>query len=323
VRIRPPRIVFLDAQTVDLGDLDMSPIARQGRYQAYRLTPQDLVVRRARRAEIVITNKCLLRKEELAQLKDLKLICVAATGINNVDLEEAKKRGIRVKNVAGYSTTTVAEHTLMFLLALSHRLMEHHRAASERWVGSPFFAILDHPFADLAGKTLGIVGYGAIGKMVARLARALGMKILIAKIPGRRYPLSRISPSLPHRLPLNQLLRMSDFVTLHCPLTKETDRLINRSTLNGMKKGSTLLNLARGKVVDEVAVETALKTGRLAGYATDVLSEEPPRRNHPLLQKSLRDKVLLTPHIAWASCESRQRLVDAIGLNITHFKAET
>lgn len=307
-------IVFLDSGTIDLGDIDLSLLEKQGRLVLHRDTPPGKVVPRLTRADVVITNKCLLTSSILRKLPNLKLVCIAATGVNNIDVAAAREREIAVTNVAGYSTVTVAEQTLLFLLALSHRLIEHHNASvSGIWSRSPHFALLGFPFADLDEKVLGIVGYGKIGRQVARLARAFRMKILIGKIPGRRYGggLRRAS--------LQVLLQKSDFVSLHCPLSESTRHLINRRTLRLMKREAYLLNLARGPIVDEQAVASALKTGSLRGYATDVMEQEPPPRNHPFFQKSLRHKVLLSPHIAWASRESRQILINEIGQNIASF----
>ncbi len=311
---KPLKITFLDAATVNLNDLNMTSLEVLGPYRAFAMTDQNQVVARAKSADVLITNKCLLRKEEIMSLPNLKLICAAATGINNIDLATAQKRGIAVTNVAGYSTTTVAEHTLLFLLALAHRLKEHHHSSVEGdWSRSPHFTLLNYPFSDIHGKTLGIIGYGAIGKEVARLAQNFRMKILIAKLPGRKYP------SSPKRLSLIQVLQKSDFVSLHCALTKETYHLINQKTLSSMKPSAILLNLARGPVVSEEDVAHALKKNRLAGYSTDVLAIEPPPLTHPLFDASIRSKVLMTPHIAWASIESRQRLVEEIAKNIQAF----
>ncbi|HSA60377.1 MAG TPA: D-2-hydroxyacid dehydrogenase [bacterium] len=308
------KIVFLDAGTVDLGDVDISPLRRLGSYRAFADTPPSQVVSRARGSDAVVTNKCVLGAPEIAALPRLKLIAVAATGVNNVDLAAARRKKIAVANVAGYSTATVAEHALLFLLACSHRLREHHEAAWSEWSRSGRFALLDHPYADLCGKTLGVLGYGAIGRRVARLARAFGMKIAIARLPGRRYP------ATPKRKSLQEVLRLSDFVSLHCPLAAATRHLINRTTLGWMRPGAFLLNLSRGAVVSEEDVAQALLKGRLAGYATDVLSREPPLQKHPLLDRRLRGKILMTPHVAWASRESRQRLVDEIARNIRAFQ---
>jgi glycerate dehydrogenase len=203
----------------------------------------------------------------------------------------------------------------MFLLALGHRLQEHARSVQDgHWSRGPHFALLKFPYSDLAGKRLGILGYGTIGRRVARLARVLGMQVAVARLPGRKYPPGD------KRLSLKALLRTSDFVSIHCPLIPRTQGLIDAEKLEWMKPSACLLNLARGPIVDEGAVAETLRAGRLAAYASDVLSQEPPPEGHPLLAPALRDKVLLTPHIAWASRESRQRLVDEIALNIEAFR---
>ncbi len=309
-----PKIVFLDSTTVDLGDLDLRPLRDRGQLLALKQRHFPMTAPEVREAEIVITNKVVLGEAELRAMPNLRLVCVAATGVNNVDLAAAQARGIGVCNVAGYSTDTVVEHTLMFLLTLSHRLIEHHEAVrAGRWARSECFALLDFPFRDLRGKTLGIVGYGNIGRRVARAAKVLGMNVLVARLPGRKYTKPQ------DRLSLTELLRCSDFVSLHCPLTESTRRLIREETLQNIRPGAALLNLARGPLVDELDVIQALKQGRLAAYATDVTVCEPLSARHPFLQKSLANKVLLTPHVAWASREARQRLIDAIAQNIGAF----
>jgi len=312
---KKPNILFLDAATVDLGDIAVKNLKKQGAYAALGLEPGDPLPPAALGAEIVVSNKYPLREAQLGFLPKLKLICVAATGTNNVDLEAARRRGIAVCNVAGYSTSTVVEQTVMFILALGHRLLEHDGAVkSGAWSRGPHFALLDFPFGDLAGKRLGILGYGHIGRGVARVAKALGMEVAVGKIPGGKYPARE------KRLELRRLLQGSDFVTLHCPLSPRTEGMIDAKALAWMKPGAYLLNLARGPIVDEAAVARALLAGKLAGYATDVLGQEPPPADHPLFDPRLRDKVLFSPHIAWASRESRQRLVDEIAANIAAFR---
>jgi glycerate dehydrogenase len=314
-KAQKPNIVFLDAGTVDLDDLDLSPLKKVGSLRTYEGSPQESIVERSAGAQIIITNKCILNDSVLKKLPDLKLICVAATGVNNVDLDEAKKLEIAVANVGGYSTQTVVEHTFMFLLAFSHRLFDHHQAVLQKvWSSSPYFALFDYPYSDLEGKTLGVIGYGEIGKKVAHFAKAFGMKVLIAKIPGRKYPAS------PKRNSIEEILKVSDYVTLHCPLTKETHHLINTKRLNVMRRSAYLLNMARGSIVNEWAVAEALQSGRLAGYAADVMEQEPPPADHPFFQEGVKNKVLLTPHIAWASRESRQRLIEELAENIAAFK---
>jgi glycerate dehydrogenase len=206
----------------------------------------------------------------------------------------------------------------MFLLALGHRLREHDAAVkSGAWSRNPHFALLDFPFRDLAGKRLGILGYGHIGRRVARVARALGMEVVVGKIPGGKY-----SPR-DKRISLRRLLQSCDYVSLHCPLSPRTEGLIDAKALAWMKPDACLLNLARGPIVDEAAVARALLQGKLTGYATDVMTQEPPPWKHPLLDPRLNDKVLFSPHIAWASRESRQRLIDEIAANIVAFQSGT
>jgi Lactate dehydrogenase and related dehydrogenases len=312
---KKPRILFLDAPTVDLADLDLRPLKRQGVYRPFSLTAKDPLPPEARNAQIFISNKYYLGAGQFKLCPRLRLVAVAATGVNNVDLDATRQAGIAVANVVGYSTPTVAEHALLFLLALSHRLLEHYRSAtSGEWSRGPYYADLSHPYSDLGGKTLGIVGYGNIGRAVARLAKAFGMKVLLARIPGRKY-----SASAKH-VPLDNVLRSSDFVTIHCPLTDLTQGLFDEKNLRKMKARASLLNLARGPIVVSLDVARALKEGRIAGYATDVLETEPPPLDHPLLDPALKGRVLLTPHIAWASRESRQRMVEELAKNIAAFR---
>jgi len=309
------KIVFLDAATLDLGDVDFRSLYRQGDFQPVSRCRSGRIPARLRDAQILISNKVPLKNKELPLFPNLKLVCVAATGVNNVDLRAAKKLGVGVCNVAGYSTTTVVEHTLMFLLTFSHRFMEHYQAVKEKkWSRSPLFTLLDYPFEDLEGKTLGILGYGHIGRRVAKLARALGMRVLKGKISGRQYPRSQ------GRVGLQELLRKSDFVSLNCPLSPLTQGLIHKKNLRLMKPSAYLINTARGPVVVEEDVVQALKNNRLAGYAADVTTQEPIPKGHPFLQKALKHKVILTPHIAWASRESRQRMIEEIAANIAAFK---
>ncbi|MFO1518707.1 MAG: D-2-hydroxyacid dehydrogenase [bacterium] len=310
------QITFLDAGTVDLGDVDLSALKKAGTVNFHVHSTPEEVLEKSRGAHVVITNKCVLDEGILKSLPDLRLICVAATGVNNVDLKAAERLGVAVTNVAGYSTPSVVEHAFLLMLAFSHRLFEHHQSVvSKVWSNSPHFALFDFPFSDLEGKTLGIVGFGAIGKKVATLAKAFGMNVLVAKIPGRKYPQGGKG-----RQPLDKVLKESDFVSLHCALTPETHSMMNTKRLNIMKKTAYLLNLSRGPVVNEWAVAEVLQAGRLAGYGADVMEHEPPPPNHPFFQEALKNKVLLTPHIAWASRESRQRLLNEIAANIEAFK---
>lgn len=312
-KITKPTLVFLDTNTVDLKDIDFTRLKQSTTAQFYSDLSVDDIIKKAKQADIVITNKCVMDRKTIEQLPRLKLICVAATGVNNVDLIAAKEHKIAVCNVAGYSTHTVAEHAFLFMLALAHRFLEHDTASKNgEWSQSDSFTVLKYPFFDLRGKTLGIIGYGSIGKQVAKIARAFKMNVLIAALPNRTYKNK-------NRTPLKEFLKKSDFVSLHTALHQNTYHLINKNTLTYFKKGSCLINLSRGAVVDEQAVATALLKNQLTGYASDVLSSEPPPPHHPLLNSLLKQKVLLTPHIAWASHESRQRLVDEITKNIIFF----
>lgn len=309
-----PNIVFLDSGTVDWGDIDFAPLTALGRFRAYTSTSRRDVVKRARGAEIIVTNKVVLNAGILRELKDLKLVCVAATGVNNVDLAAAKSLGVAVANVRAYSTDSVAEHALLLSLCLCRRLKEHAQAAvSGAWGRSPFFCVADFPFGELKGKILGIAGYGAIGKKTARLAKAFGMKIIVARIPGRPSAGNR------NRVPWEKFLMTSDFVTLHCPLTENTRNLIGKNELSLMKRTAFLVNVARGGLVDEKALARALRLNRIAGYAADVLAAEPPPKNHPLLARRFSSRVLLTPHVAWAGLKSRARLVGELAKNIRAF----
>lgn len=307
------KIVFLDAATVDRKDLGLQDFEKLGNVKFFPRTNASQIISRCRGAEIIVSNKCVLGESEFRQLPGLRLIVVMATGYNNIDIQAAKRHGIAVCNVAAYSTVTVVEHTLLFLLSFSHRMIEHSQAAKLKWSRSSIFAVLDYPFSDLEGKTLGIVGYGTIGKRVANLAKCFGMNVLIAAMPGRVYPKSQ------KRRPLKTVFAQSDFISLHSALNKQTRHLINADTLKIMKKTACLLNLARGPLVDEHAIAHALLRGDIAGYASDVMEQEPPPRKHPFWNPKLKNKVLLTPHVAWASRESRQRLVDESVKNMREF----
>ena len=331
--IKGNQIVFLDAGTVDYGDVSLEAIQKLGPFRAYRATPPREIEKRVGGASIVITNKCVFDARLLSRLKALRLIAIAATGTNNVDLERARRQGIRVTNVSGYSTETVVQCTFAFILALAGNLVKFNQAAHTRWPASDFFTFPAFPLQEVHGKTLGIVGHGRIGKKVAKVARAFGMKVLVAGLPGRRYAEARRDSGWLSREPglrgqaqaagkklrranLESLFRRSNFVTLHAALTPVTRNLMNARNLGRMKRGSFLINMARGGLVDENALARALKSGRLAGAAADVLNQEPPPRNHVLLKAP---NFSLTPHIAWASREARIRLIREVALNVQAF----
>ncbi len=258
-----------------------------------------------------MVNKCVLDAVLISRLKKLRCIAVAATGVNNVDLGAARKKGIAVMNVSGYSTESVVQATFAFLLALASNLVKYNEAShSGAWSRSPFFMLSDYPLTEIHGKTLGIVGYGAIGKRVGDVAKMFGMKIMPARIPGRKY-----SGGAKH-LPLQQVAQKADFLSVHAPLSPLTRNLIDARILRKMKKSACVINMARGGIVDEKALAQALKAGRIAGAASDVLTQEPPPKNHVLLGAP---NMLLTPHVAWASLESRTRLASEIYKNLEAF----
>tara|TARA_R110002096_G_scaffold371455_7_gene564853 strand:+ start:4035 stop:4997 length:963 start_codon:yes stop_codon:yes gene_type:complete len=308
------RIAYLDSATLDAGDIDFSPLEALGDLTLHGVTKPEERLPRCLEADIVLVNKAVLDREILEACRDnLKFIVVTATGTNNLDLQAARELKIPVSNVSGYSTEGVAQHTLAMILNLATNV---HRFAAEpeEWAKSPMFTRLDYPIIELAGKTLGIVGLGTIGKRVAALGKALGMKVIALGREGASF--EGEVPRLPH----NSFFANADFVTLHCPLTPLNERFINAETLQLMKPGSFLINTGRGQLIDETALLEALKSGHLGGAGLDVLSAEPPAEGHPLLDSSIPN-LFVTPHTAWASYESRIRLLDAVCENIRSFQA--
>jgi len=305
--------VFLDLEAADTGDL-----ALDGLYAAPvdwsihgRTWPAELAAR-IREAAVVVSNKVVLDRDALAGAGRLRLVCIAATGTNNVDLDAARELGITVCNVSRYATASVVQHVFALLLALYTRLPEYTTAvANGEWQKSGRFCLLDYPIAELAGKTLGIVGYGELGKAVARVAQAFDMQVSIARRPGS-------AAAEDGRVTLDELLGRADVLSLHCPLTEQTRGLIDAAALSRMRQGSILINTARGGIVDERDLADALRAGRIGGAGIDVLAEEPPRQGSPLLESGIPN-LIVTPHIAWASRESRQRLIDEVAENIRAF----
>jgi glycerate dehydrogenase len=305
--------VLLDRDTIDAGgDIDFAVLESIfSQWRAHDYTLSDDVVERIDGASVIISNKVMLDENALRSVPGLKLVCIAATGTNNVDLEAAKALGIPVCNVRGYATPTVSQHALALILALSTRLIDYHQAVrSGRWQQARQFCLLDYPIRELAGKTLGIVGYGELGQAVARLGEALGMKLLIAQRPG--------GSAQPGRTPLDELLPQVDVLSLHCPLTPETQNLIGAPEFALMKRDAILINTARGGIVDEQALADALRQGRIGGAGIDVLTVEPPVNGNVLLDPDIPN-LIVTPHSAWASRETRQRLVDELVTNIYAF----
>lgn len=310
----PVRAVFLDYSSLDLGDLDPTPL--RASFQTLELhdtTAPGQVAERLRDAQVAITNKVVIDEAVMQRCPSLKLILVAATGTNNVDLAAAQARGIVVCNCQGYGTPSVAQHTLMLLLALATRLPDYQQAiAAGQWQKAKQFCLLDFPIVELEGKTLGLLGHGELGSAVARLAQAFGMRVLLGQIPGR--------PPRVDRLPLDELLPQIDALTLHCPLNEHTRNMIGADELALLKPSAFLVNTARGGIVDEQALADALRRGHLAGAATDVLSVEPPAQGNPLLAGDI-PRLIVTPHSAWGSREARQRIVGQLAENADGFFA--
>ncbi|MFO8023874.1 2-hydroxyacid dehydrogenase [Thiohalophilus sp.] len=309
--------VFLDTGSLvagqgNHGDLDFAAInALPIDWRYHASTEAEAVVERLQGARVVVTNKVVLDAMQLARLPELKLIAVAATGVNNIDLDAARRQSIQVCNVTGYATASVVQHVFMLILALLRQLPAYRAALQDgRWQQSRHFCLLDYPIAELQDRSLGIIGYGELGQAVARMGEAFGMRPLIAQ---RSADDQRAG-----RLPLSEMLQKADIVSLHCPLTEETRHLIGAEQLALMKPGALLINTARGGIVDESALYEALREGRLGGAGVDVLAQEPPVQDHPLLCAQL-DNLIVTPHIAWASRAARQRLLDQVADNIAGY----
>lgn len=304
--------VFLDAATIDRGDVDFTRLSKIATpLHLYPNTTTKELTDRHPDAWCVITNKVVLDRKFFQARPNLQLVCVTATGTNNVDLQAAAEHGVAVANCKGYSTETVAQHTFMLMLALVRSLYQYQRdVTGDAWSKSNMFCLLDHPVRELQGLKLGIVGYGDIGKRVAEIARFFGMHILIAGRPG--------GPSTPDRTSFREVLATCDILTLHCPLTPDTENVINAETLSLMRPSAFLINTARGQLIDESALLHALREQKLAGAALDVLTTEPPPPEHPLLQAQLAN-LIITPHCAWASREARQSALEQTAENIERF----
>ena len=305
------KIVFLDSSTVDFGDIDFSAIEALGDLKCHKITSPGEVAERCKEVTIAITNKVVFDADILSKCPNLKMIEVAATGYNIIDIAEAKKRNITVANVPGYSTPTVAQLTMAFILALSTNLIKYDQATHDgTWSRSDIFTLGNWPFFDLEGKTIGIMGLGTIGKKVAGLCRAFGMNVIALKR-------GESASDCPYRrVELYDLAAESDFISIHMPLTDYSKNIVNTEFLSHMKKTAFLINMARGPVVEPSALCHALEKGIIAGAALDVMEKEPPSADDPLLKAP---NLIITPHIAWASIESRRRLLNEIAENIKGF----
>ena len=306
------KIVILDAFTANPGDMSWKGLEELGEVTVYDRTKADETVARATDADIVLTNKVIINKEVIAQLPQLKYIGVLATGYNVVDIKAAHERGIIVTNVPAYSTASVAQMVFAHLLTVTNRT-EHYAILNRqgRWSTNPDFSYWDTELTELAGKTFGIVGLGNIGSRVAQIALAFGMKV--------KALTSKTADALPigiEKASLEELLATSDVLSLHCPLTDNTRQMINSETLRQMKPTAILINTGRGPLVDDQAIAEALEEGRLAAFCADVLTEEPPKADNPLLKQP---NAFITPHIAWATKEARIRLIQVATDNVSSF----
>lgn len=308
------KIVFLDANTI--GEVaNFRVLEKQGYLEIYETTKNSEIVERSKGKDIIITNKVVISREVMEALPDLKMICIAATGKNNVDLDFAEQKGIQVSNVSGYSTESVAQITFTMLLYLVGKPYYYDNyVKSGAYARSDIFTHFGHPFWELFGKRLGIIGLGTIGRRVAQIAQSFGMEVVFYSTTGRNNNINF------KRFDLDTLLSTSDVVSIHAPLTEQTKGLIHYEKIKLMRPCAILLNTGRGGIINEADLSRALNDNLIGAAGIDVLSEEPIATDNPLLKVIDKEKLLLTPHIAWASIESRQRLVDKIARIIDDFK---
>lgn len=308
------KIVILDGHAVNPGDLSWDFLNQFGEVIVYERTPLEEVANRIGDADIVLTNKFPINEAILNACPNIKLVCVLATGYNVVDCEATKKRGIPVCNVPDYGTAAVAQFTFALLLDLCHNVAHHAQTVRDgKWCACPDFCYWETPQMELAGKTLGIIGFGRIGRAVGKIAKAFGMNVIA-------YNRSQCEEgkAIGSYVNLEELLATADIISLHCPLTAENTGMINAESIAQMKDGAILINTARGPLVDEAAVASALESGKLRGFACDVISAEPMKKNNPL--KSAPN-CIVTPHMAWAPIESRMRIQECTERSIKAFLA--
>ncbi|WP_372424734.1 D-2-hydroxyacid dehydrogenase [Salinarimonas chemoclinalis] len=310
----PPTIVFLDRDTLP-PSVRLRDFARPARLVVHDRTRPDEVAPRIADADIVVTNKTPIGAAAIAGAPRLRLVAVAATGYDPVDVEACRAAGIRVANIRTYATSTLPEHTFALILALRRSLVPYARSVTRgRWEEAGQFCYFDYPIADLAGSTLGVVGDGALGKAVARIGEAFGMEVLFSSYKG-------VAGMGPLYTPFEEVMARSDVITLHCPLTPQTRNLISDAEFALMRRAPLLINTARGGLVDEAALARALDAGLVSGAGIDVTSPEPPGADHPIHSLARRENVIVTPHVAWASREATQGLGDQLVDNIDAFLA--
>lgn len=310
------RALFLDRASLCPDDLDFAYLNGVADWQWFDNAKFDDIKESLHQAEVIVTNKIQIDEYLINKCERLKLICVAATGVNNVDIKVAKQHGITVCNVRAYATSSVVQHVFSLILSLNRKLFHYKKMVADgEWSRSDFFCYFGEPISSLDGKTLGIIGYGELGTAVAKVAKSFGMNVLIAQSHE-----ADAEANVPDgRVLLTDLLSMADVVTLHCPLTESNYHMIGEAEFSAMKADSILINTARGGLIDENALLNALQGKQIAAAGLDVLEEEPPPVGHPLINYA-GDNLIITPHIAWASRESRQKLIDAVADNITAFQ---
>ncbi len=306
------KIVVLDGYALNPGDLDWTPLQAYGELTVYDRTEPKDVVKRIGDAEIIFTNKTILTGETIIQAPKLKYIGVLATGYNVLDMGAAREKGVVVTNIPAYSTDAVAQFTFALLLEITNRVQRHSDAVirDNRWTTCKDFCFWDYPLIELANKKMGIIGYGAIGKAVAKVAKALNMEVL-AYSPS-------LDPKHPDRASMETIYKESDIISLHLPLTEQSRGMINRETIAGMKDGVIILNTGRGPLINEQDLADALNSGKVYAAAVDVVSVEPIKADNPLLKAK---NIIITPHIAWAPLQTRERLLGIAIRNVEHFLA--
>ena len=305
-------IVVLDGNT--LGNMNYSLLEEFGSLKVYGMTKEDEVLERIKEANIILTNKVVLNEDNLKECKNLELICEMATGFNNIDIEYAKNTNIAVTNVAGYSTNTVVQHTFATLLHLYDKINYYDEfVKSGNYSNSGMFTNLDKPYNDLSGKTWGIIGLGAIGRGVAKVCEAFGMNVIYYSTSGKN------NNSSYKRVEFGELLKTSDIISIHAPLNENTKGLMNYENISKMKREAFLVNMGRGPIIVEEDLARAIDEEKIAGAALDVFSVEPILSENPLLSVKNKDRLVLTPHIAWASVEARERLFNDLIENIRAF----
>lgn len=311
--MKKPGIVFLDTETIGEVDL-LQQLHDIGHLTLYKTTAPDQRIRHITGNEIVITNKVMIDRYVMNACPEIRLVCIAATGMNNIDLDAASEKGIQVKNIAGYSTESVVQHTFALLLHLMNRLDYYdHYVKSGLYSTSGLFTHHGRTFFELSGKIVGIIGMGTIGRRIAEVAVSFRAKVVYYSTSGKN-----LDQPYEH-VPLKDLLSLSDVVSVHCPLTAQTRNLLDLDQLKLMKKGAVLINTGRGGIVNEADLAYAIDHNLLSGAGLDVLSKEPPESDNPLLYVRKKEKLIITPHIAWAASESRNRLVEGIIRNIQEY----